>query len=300
VNAGLPAVLDDGTQYVHGAGLISQIAGTNTYYYLADGLGSTMKTVDTSGNVVNAYEYDVYGKVKLGSGPGGNEFQFAGQEVDGSTGLQYLRARHYDMETGRFVSRDPLEGQPGWSQSVYGYASDAPASVVDPLGLDSSPSGPTAAERDWCSSWKNLWFGTRLRQCRKASALAGKSAALTVRYYGNDDDDGPPNAFRHCCWLGLIALNFGADTARGFGERHETLAPGEPGYDNPLRRRLAFVDLFNNEVGISIATAIRRRWPPSFHIGKDYDDLIAGCREGVDNGRLIVWRNADGRVPQPE
>src|SRR5262249_9000665 len=56
--AGLPVVLDDGSQYVHGAsGLVSQVAGGSTYYYLADGLGSTMKTVDATGAVVNAYAY---------------------------------------------------------------------------------------------------------------------------------------------------------------------------------------------------------------------------------------------------
>jgi RHS repeat-associated protein len=36
------------------------------------------------------------------------------QWVDGSTGLQYLRSRNYDMETGRFISRDPLSSMPGW------------------------------------------------------------------------------------------------------------------------------------------------------------------------------------------
>ena len=44
VAGGLPVVLDDGSKYVYGAGLISQTSGANTYYYLSDGLGSTMKT----------------------------------------------------------------------------------------------------------------------------------------------------------------------------------------------------------------------------------------------------------------
>ena len=44
VAGSLPVVLDDGSKYVYGAGLISQTSGANTYYYLSDGLGSTMKT----------------------------------------------------------------------------------------------------------------------------------------------------------------------------------------------------------------------------------------------------------------
>lgn len=55
VGAGLPVILDDGAQYVYGAGLISQVSGANTYYYLADGLGSVMATVDASGMLANGY-----------------------------------------------------------------------------------------------------------------------------------------------------------------------------------------------------------------------------------------------------
>jgi len=48
LNSSLPVVLDDGSQYVYGNGLVSQVSGTSTYYYLADGLGSTMATTDAS------------------------------------------------------------------------------------------------------------------------------------------------------------------------------------------------------------------------------------------------------------
>jgi RHS repeat-associated protein len=106
IAGGLPVVLDDGSQYVYGAGLAAQVTPTETYHYLADGLGSTMKTVDSSGVMVNEYECDVYGTLRSSSGSQDNEFQFAGQQTD-PTGLQYLRARYYDMETGRLISRDP-------------------------------------------------------------------------------------------------------------------------------------------------------------------------------------------------
>ncbi|MBK6562257.1 RHS repeat-associated core domain-containing protein [Candidatus Amarobacter glycogenicus] len=42
-----------------------------------------------------------------------NEFDFAGQQTDG-TGLQYLRAKYYDPAAGTFLSRDPLQS-PGWA-----------------------------------------------------------------------------------------------------------------------------------------------------------------------------------------
>jgi RHS repeat-associated protein len=94
-----------------------------------------MKTVDSSGVVVNECEDDVYGTLRSSSGSQDNEFRFAGQQTDGSTGLQYLRARYYDMETGRFLSREPLAVGPVWLGQPYGYGGASPALLVDPTGL---------------------------------------------------------------------------------------------------------------------------------------------------------------------
>ena len=93
INAGLPEVLDDGSHYVYGAGLISQVAGANTCYYLPDGLGSVIATTDSSGNVVNSYTYNVHGATTSSPDSQANDRQFAEQEA-GPTGLQYLRARY--------------------------------------------------------------------------------------------------------------------------------------------------------------------------------------------------------------
>ncbi|MBK9342120.1 MAG: hypothetical protein IPN07_03525 [Dehalococcoidia bacterium] len=112
IASGLPVVLDDGNQYVYGAGLTAMKQGGSWYYYLADGLGSTMAIVDSSGNSQKSYTYDVYGEATP-SGGLSNEFDFAGQQTDG-TGLQYLRARYYDPETGVFLSREPMATGNGW------------------------------------------------------------------------------------------------------------------------------------------------------------------------------------------
>ena len=58
--------------------MVSQTSAANTYYYLSDGLGSTMKTVDATGTVVDGYTYDVYGKKTSSTGSQANEFDFAG------------------------------------------------------------------------------------------------------------------------------------------------------------------------------------------------------------------------------
>ncbi len=134
IASGLPTVIDDGNQYVYGAaGLNAMKQGGNWYYYLADGLGSTMAVVNASGVVQNSYTYDVYGEASV-TGALANEFDFAGQQTD-STGLQYLRARYMDPETGTFLSRDPMSILPHWIGSSIGYGSASPSNYIDPDGL---------------------------------------------------------------------------------------------------------------------------------------------------------------------
>ena len=105
----------------------------NWYYYLADGLGSTMAIVDSSGNSQKSYQYDVYGEVTGGSGSLPNEFDFAGQQTDG-TGLQYLRARYYDPETGTFLSREPLAKWIAWLGPTHSFGAANPVRFTDPAG----------------------------------------------------------------------------------------------------------------------------------------------------------------------
>jgi RHS repeat-associated protein len=63
--------------------------------------------VDSSGSVLNTYEYDVFGAVRSSTGSTANPFTFTGEQTDSNTGLEYLRARYYDSATGRFLSLDP-------------------------------------------------------------------------------------------------------------------------------------------------------------------------------------------------
>ena len=137
VNASVPQVLDDGNfRYVYGLGLISEVDNSdNTYYYLSDGLGSTAALTDDSGALENTYEYDAFGAIRDSSGSQDNGFTFTGEQTDASTGLEYLRARYYDPQTGRFMSRDPLAAIPFWPEHAYTYVGSNPANLVDPYGL---------------------------------------------------------------------------------------------------------------------------------------------------------------------
>jgi len=96
-----------------------------------------MALTDDDGDVVNDYDYDVFGGLRDSSGSQDNDFTFAGEQVDGSTGLQYLRARYYDQNIGRFFSKDPFAGfvRLPSSQNQYPFVMNNPAVLVDPLGL---------------------------------------------------------------------------------------------------------------------------------------------------------------------
>lgn len=137
LNLKTPVILQDGAMtYVYGHGLISQTdaSGVQTYF-LPNALGSTEGLTDDAGNLTASYKYDVFGALLTGPQQS-TEYRFAGQQQDDSLGYYYLRARNYDVDTGRFISKDPFHGfmrQPG-SLNRYSYVQNNPANLIDPTG----------------------------------------------------------------------------------------------------------------------------------------------------------------------
>ena len=123
-------------KYVYaGSRRIARIAGDNHSYYLADHLGSTRSLVDESGTVTAAYDYWPYGKILASSGAGATHFRFTGHERDSESGLDYMLARSYANDIGRFLRPDPMQGEyPGLSP--YAYANNNPLKYVDPDGRE--------------------------------------------------------------------------------------------------------------------------------------------------------------------
>jgi RHS repeat-associated protein len=60
----------------------------------------------------------------------------SGEQFDPDLGLYYLRARYYNPATGRFLSRDPLDGNAIDPASLhkYLYANGDPVNRIDPSG----------------------------------------------------------------------------------------------------------------------------------------------------------------------
>jgi RHS repeat-associated protein len=119
--------------YTYGLGLVRSVEGGSDSFYHTDGLGSVRMLTDTTGLVSDTYTYDAYG-MSLSNSDG--SYQFAGERRDAETGLDYLRARYYDPELGRFISKDAFAGflNDPMSQHDYQYAHANPVNNTDPTG----------------------------------------------------------------------------------------------------------------------------------------------------------------------
>ena len=124
--------------------VISMDRNGSTYYYLLDGLGSVAALTNTSGSVVERYEYDPYGRAaifdasysSLGSSAFDNPYLFTARRWDDEAGLYYYRTRHYSPELGRFLQVDQM-GE--WVDQMamgnpYTYTGNNPTTFVDPMG----------------------------------------------------------------------------------------------------------------------------------------------------------------------
>jgi RHS repeat-associated protein len=139
--------------YRYGLDLLSQAAGSKTYWYHHDGLGSVVDITNNSGTSVSWSEYYPYGLVRhqgqAGGGngaPAGQTFVFAGEQLDSLTGVYHLRARQYDPGTGRFLTTDPVAPPiNGPYVGAYAYAQGNPVIHTDPSGLCVPAAVPVAA-----------------------------------------------------------------------------------------------------------------------------------------------------------
>ena len=112
-------------------------------YALHDANYNVTALVDTTGAVIERYEYTPYGEVTVldadfsddadGASDVENPYTYTGRRFDDETGLYYYRNRYYHAEMGRFVSRDPV-GYVGSRANLYEYVNSRPVVLTDPTG----------------------------------------------------------------------------------------------------------------------------------------------------------------------
>ena len=104
-------------------------------YYLKNSHGDVIGQMDENGNLLTCYAYNAFGEqisvVQRAQKGITNRFLYAGEQYDATSGLYYLRARHYDVRVGRFTQEDTYLGD---GRNLYAYVHSNPLKYVDPTG----------------------------------------------------------------------------------------------------------------------------------------------------------------------
>jgi RHS repeat-associated protein len=128
--------------YTYGLQRISEDQVTSNVwtpsFYGYDGGGNVRQLTNSTGTVTDSYEYDAFGNEFTVSGTTPNEMMYRGEQYDPDLGLYYLRARYYNPLTGRFMSRDPEDGQLNDPKTLhkYLYAGGDPVNAIDRTGRE--------------------------------------------------------------------------------------------------------------------------------------------------------------------
>jgi len=130
------------TQYIPGAGMtLARIDSTGSSHDLTylhnDHLGSLSSGTNRFGQISWQERYTPFGEALTPNGVNDNKGGFTGHVKDTATGLNYMQARYYDPNIGRFLSIDPVtfmdSGNPG-SFNRYAYTFNDPVNKTDPTG----------------------------------------------------------------------------------------------------------------------------------------------------------------------
>ena len=146
-------------------------ADTGRIYYLKNSHGDVIGQMDENGNLLTSYGYNAFGEqisavAFQGENGVANRFLYAGEQYDETSGLYYLRARHYDVSAGRFTQEDTYLGD---GRNLYAYVHSNPLKYVDPTGHIAE-----ACEDD----------GTHLDDRQDRGMDGGVSSPVLVNYNG--------------------------------------------------------------------------------------------------------------------
>jgi RHS repeat-associated protein len=224
------------TRYIRGINYIAQYSGTEFSYYLYNGHGDVVQTVSASGEILNHYDYDIFGNPVLTIETAACNIRYAGEYLDKETGLYYLRARYYNPYIGRFISEDSYWGEDDnpLSLNLYTYCFNDPIRFIDPTGHDPYDeiiaNARTQSQINWIvneiNKQKEIWF--------VEEQGAGKNQAAWT------DAQTEANRRAETFRQQLIQLESGnADTQRLIKDDSRGIAGAWEGYQLSVTARLA-------------------------------------------------------------
>ena len=158
-----------------------------TSYYLYDGRGSVTANTWYNGMVTNAYQYDPYGEVTLGSADHEDFYGYNAESYNPNTGLEYLRARYYNADMGRFFQEDTYLGKitDPLTLNRYAYTKNSPMNYIDPSGHlamsdSNNPASPNFKPTPSNGSNDNAFKVIASAIERNFGALTGAAAGVAI------------------------------------------------------------------------------------------------------------------------
>jgi RHS repeat-associated protein len=168
--------------YTYGAGLLSQTRNGESSFYIYDGHSGVRQLSSETGQITDTYNYDAYGKLLNSTGSSYNSYLYQGEQFDSNLDLQYLRARYYDPNNGRFPSVDPFEGllEEPMSRHRYMYGNNNPLTYVDPSGETAISTLDTSLLSQIIGILSSIPQAVPTGTLAIATGLLGATAAITA------------------------------------------------------------------------------------------------------------------------
>ncbi len=164
------------------------------YHYLRDVLGSVVGLTNASGQLIERYTYDPYGKTFVEKWTGtawattnassvGNPFMWTGQRYDAATGTYHFLYRTYSPTIGRWLQRDPAGFMDG--VNLYEYVASRPVASTDADGRKANVSVNSSS----CTISVTVNIGIYGEKASHGMAAQVKSA-IEGKWNGHDTKQG--------------------------------------------------------------------------------------------------------------
>lgn len=155
-----------------------QLSSSTVNYYVADHLGSSRIVTNSSGAVLDDFDFYPYGGERSYTASSGNNYKFTGKERDTESGLDDFAARFYTSNYGRFLSPDDtkyVKAVDPQTWNLYGYVANNPINAVDPTGH--SPEGSNGRPKYMYAEGSD---NVGLNETEQAEATYGDTVEATI------------------------------------------------------------------------------------------------------------------------
>ena len=189
----------------YGSNLVYADKGNNTekQYYVTDPHGNVVQLTDEQGKVIKTYEYDSFGNEVNPDSKDENPFRYCGEYYDKETEEVYLRARYYEPEVGRFLTRDTYTGEEDEPESLhlYAYCGNDGVNMVDPSGHTygyayKDSNGEVHIEgSEWISERKGKVLKTKVKELRICTDGKVTKMMKKAKYYDDQNHQSGTSCF---------------------------------------------------------------------------------------------------------